>query len=723
MSITIKRTKPETELLEGDLRAILYAKNGFLIGKLNVSGDIIDFKGDALEQDFTPGTHLQLRGTWQVHPKYGRQFHFESYTIPQPVGDQAIIQYLQQCDGIGTVHACRIVEIYGKDTLDVLRVRTEEVAKKSGVKLEILNAAVRKLDERKANEKLLLDLMTMLDGNGFPKRLKSDLIHKYHDMAAEIVRRNPYLLQFWRGVSFAMCDRLFLQLGNSPEDPRRLRACVLQAVEMDTSGSTLIPEETAEKNFCDLTEGVGDFHSNLHEVDIMRPFPGFLEREEDFQTESLIMQEIERITHSRRLLLDSAPMENSPLTPHQREQLNRATLSNVGVLAGSPGTGKTFTAAQLIRALPLDRVAVAAPTGKAALRITEAMQSYGIDLTASTIHGLLECITDGGGTFVFQRDAYNPIDAEFIVVDESSMIDNQLMSSLLSAVPSGARVLFIGDPDQLPPIGRGAPLRDFIRHAQAGGDISCGTLSEIQRNAGDIVTACAHIRNRERFPENWTFNPEHNLTYTFRDCNPENLARLLRKLDNPTPEASQVIVALNESGACSRNAVNLLLQEHYNADAPKTDRPWRVGDKVICLKNGFATDDDRRQVRVANGDIGYVAGVSAEETLVMLNGNSLHVPRKGDTWSESDWALGYAITCHKSQGSEWPVVIVMLDPSSLYSIADRHWLYTAISRAKKNCYLMGNPFTAYSMTQRTNTWNRETGLFREPDVQTSRKAS
>lgn len=443
-----------------------------------------------------------------------------------------------------------------------------------------------------------------------------------------------------------------------------------------------------------------------------------------------------------------------PLSEHQVEQLRRATTRNLGILGGSPGTGKTFTAAQLIAALAevvgINQIAAAAPTGKAAVRLTEAMQSYGIGLVARTIHSLLkvESSGDDGWSFAFNRS--NPLPFKVIVVDEASMIDTDLAASLFAARARGTLMLVIGDVNQLPPVGHGAPLRDMI----AAG-VPYGELKEIRRNEGGIVQACADIRDGK------AFKCEGNLRL-IGACDPKSQREVMlavveesaRQFGVDPVWGVQVLCAVNRKSELSRRELNKLLQLHLNPNPVVGGSPFRLRDKVVNTKNGWfplvevagKTEDGRvklvdnddnltvnanNQVYVANGELGEVVKVEPNYFNVQLTAprRLVVVPRgkqqfnnddaAGDedgnveesTNTGCDWELAYGLSVHKSQGSEFPVVIYMVDDSGgAKRVCTREHLYTGISRAKQCCVLIGKLSVAQGFCRRTAIDKRRTFL-------------
>jgi hypothetical protein len=413
---------------------------------------------------------------------------------------------------------------------------------------------------------------------------------------------------------------------------------------------------------------------------------------------------------------------------HQRAKLAEALISRVAVLGGSPGTGKTYSVAMLIRALlqtgqvGAEDIAIGAPTGKAAVRLTEALEAAGVPLKARTWHSLLGIGSDENrGGWSFQHNEKNPWAYRIIIGDESSMVDTSLMRAVFAARPRGCHVLLVGDINQLPPVGAGAPLRDLIASKTCG----YGELTEIKRNSGGIVEACAAIRDGRRWEvgdnlsiwESGERAPTDKLLFLLERCR-------ARKFD-PVWDC-QVIVAVNDKSELSRAKLNRILQHELNPNSELKGTPFRLADKVVCGKNGKypSADSSQEDVYVANGELGEVVAIEDKRMLIRLviSGEEIVIPRgkpqneSGDTEDTAtgcNWDLAYAISAHKSQGSEWPVVIVMLDEyPGARRVCDRSWLYTAISRGKEWCFMVGKRHIADSMC-RVQSINKRKTLLRE----------
>lgn len=426
------------------------------------------------------------------------------------------------------------------------------------------------------------------------------------------------------------------------------------------------------------------------------------------------------------------------LSDHQREALTTATQANIGLLIGGPGTGKTFSVASHIKSVAetegLDSIVVCCPTGKAAVRISEAMNYHGIPLRAKTIHSLLRVKeADARGGWGFEHGRANPLPYRYIFVDESSMIDVDLMAALLAARARGTHILFVGDVNQLPPVGHGAPLRDFI----AAG-LPYGELTEIRRNSGGIVQACADIRDGK------PFTCEGNLYHVAARQSGQQIESLLKIIsDVATAEKLnrvwdiQVVTAVNKKSPLCRKELNRVLQNALNPNPIVDGSPFRLAEKVVNTKNGFyppacadklpgedATTNERGDIYVANGELGEVVRVEPKYLEVKLTSPErfIRVPRGGGQADEEasdddatgtgcNWDLAYALSTWKAQGSEWPIVIVMVDEyPAAKKLCNKEYWYTAISRAKKACYMIGNVTTVQRGCRQSGLNKRKTFL-------------
>jgi exodeoxyribonuclease V alpha subunit len=437
-------------------------------------------------------------------------------------------------------------------------------------------------------------------------------------------------------------------------------------------------------------------------------------------------------------------------TEHQRERLRIATQKPIGILGGNPGAGKSFTTAQVIKLAiqehGLGQCFVACPTGKAAVRITELMQQHGLHgLQASTIHRTLGVSRNGhdqkGWGFVYNRSC--PLPYRFGFVDEVSMLDTQFMGSLLDACAPGTHLLFIGDFAQLPPVGHGAPLRDMI----AAG-LPYGELTEVHRNGGDIVRACADLKAGRPFTPSAVINLDEgaNLMHVEAARPAQSLAALSRLIKGAPADIDpvwdiQVLCATNEKSEVGRKNLNQGLQKLLNPAGQQLDgSQFRMGDKVICTTNAMMPlvqcDDcgctDPAMIPwngkwyecqcghemkpgqmigdfVANGEIGKVTLLDKRLLHVTFDSPARTVRAAGEMADAFD--LAYAVTCHKSQGSQWPVVVLMADDSNgADRVTSWEWWRTGLSRASKLCVTIGKKSTIDRQCRKSALKDRKTFL-------------
>ena len=722
-----------------------------------VDGERITIKGMAAIGELQQHLSYRFYGHWTEYDnkrtkKAEKQFHFKTFVQSQPHGRAGVITYLRKAGeghNLGQATAIQIWERFGPDAVRILREQPEVVA--TAVKrlsLENCEAVAKELKEKQGLEDCTIELASLLDGKGFPKTTVGKAIRVWGNRASEILKRDPYQLMHFRGCGFKRCDSLYLELGLNPTRLRRQAFCAWYTIASNTEGHTWFPaqdaadgvrmmvggaEEVNPKRAIQLATKICKLNKDTHgALAIIRESNGaivekgtnvFVAEGRKAWSEDRVGEVVsERL--SEPFQFDSFwPSEIDDISEHQQSELLKCLQGSICILGGSPGTGKTYTAARVIyeigKSIGFDSIAVAAPTGKAAVRITQAMQAYGLPLKARTWHSLLgvgETDTESGN-WSFDHNELNPWPFQLIVGDESSMIDTNLMASIMRATARNCRLLLIGDVNQLPPVGHGAPLRDLIR---AG--VPYGELREIKRNSGGIVEACAAIRDCQQWQpsDNLIINDGH-LAGQLEAVNAELAVAKNSGLD-PVWDC-QILVAVNEKSKLSRKVVNEFLQSEWNQNAKVAGTPFRIGDKVVCLKNSdfplIESDDDKNldeKTRVMNGELGKVIEIADKYLTIRIDDpyRLIRVPRgkgEGDDGAGCNWDLGYALSCHKSQGSEWPVVIVLIDEyPGAKMVCDRSWIYTAISRAKARCILVGKKSTVDSMCRRQMINKRKTFL-------------
>lgn len=728
--------------------------NGYQ-GPLAVKG-IADI--DALE------THLSYRfyGHWTEYhnkrtDKKEKQFQFKTFIRATPYDRAGVITYLIKAGKDNNIGRARATKLWDKFKSDAVRILREEPE----IAADVLNIA--DTDCERASEWLMdqyhleavsIDMIDLLDRRGFPKALAKQTIKAWGNRAPEIVKRDPFKLMAFRGCGFKRCDKMYVDLGLPLDRLKRQALCAWYSIASDSEGHTWYPIEKAVMAINSISGKVDPFKAmrlakRARALDVKKMDDRYwiAEYQKSKHEEYIADHVTAAASESPRWCLPD-DLESTQLTNHQKTEISKLLKQPIGIFGGSPGTGKTFTAGALIRLLlknhsPLD-VAVCAPTGKAAVRITEAMKALGIEITARTIHSLLSVESSDDG-WSFGYGEYNPLPHKFIIVDESSMIDTDLMCALLKARNKGTSILLVGDINQLAPVGHGAPLRDLIR---AG--MPYAELTEIQRNSGDIVKACANIRDGKpfAFSPKIDFEKGWNLYLAEAANEQQQIAKMLqvfgiaKSTDHCPIWDCQVLVPVNRKSKLARRALNKILQSELNKN-PKIDAcSFRLADKVVNTKNGWfefdeaAIDDPNIQmnedgkVYVANGELGEVISIEGRLMEVKLNSPSrvVKVPlgksdiTDGDQQTDNatddestgtgcNWDLGYALSVHKFQGSEVPISIEILDEyPGARMVCSREWLYTGISRAKKLCVAIGKKETAYAMLKRKALDKRKTFL-------------
>jgi exodeoxyribonuclease V alpha subunit len=786
MAIATPRPRTGAELL-GTIAHIIWAADdgAAVIARLG-SGEVI--KGSLPEgEQLDQGMAYRFLGRWETHPKYGKQFAFATYTRHTPHTRDGVTKYLTEiAPNVGKVKAQRLFDALGPDAVQILRAEPERVAATGILTDEQAREASDALHDEAAFQETKVDLYGLFAGRGFPGTLIRACIQRFGARAAEVVRRNPYvlLLRDMPGCGFLRCDKLYLDLGHPPNTRKRAMLAAWHELRSDPEGHTwaFIQKVARAVGRCIPGATAADVKAAVR----LGRRAGWLETRRDRKS-LLWVAEKAKADNERAVAEKLAELRAWPecawpavsaddpaddpageLSAHQVERVRRCLVQPVGVLGGIPGTGKTFSAAGIIRGVA-DRygrscIAVAAPTGKAAVRCSAALARYGLSIEATTIHRLLGVRRAGhdGKGWRFEHHAGNPLQERFLVVDEASMLDTDLAASLLRACAPGTHVLFVGDPYQLPPVGHGAPLRDMIK---AG--VAYGELTEIRRNAGHIVEACAAIKDRKRFVTSAALDLDagKNLRLINARKPEEALEKLKQVLGRIRSGGAfdpvwdvQVLVAVNAKSLLSRGNLNVVLQVELNPTGrQEKPNPFRVNDKIICLRNCFLTlmrqtadptfsvesytdmragSDQLEEVFLANGEIGRVAAVGPKLTiaefplprrLVKILMGKAKPGREGGRESANANAnddgdgdssptgchfdLAYACTCHKLQGSEAPVVIVMIDdhPGANW-VASQEWWYTAISRASKLCILIGDRAVIDKQARRTALDRRKTFL-------------
>jgi len=690
------------EQLQGVLSTIKFHQGNFLIGVLD---DGTTVKGSMLSPQV--GLEYTFRGRRERHPRWGEQFAFTDYRASYPTDLSAIQCYLvDNCKWIGPEIGKRLVNTYGKETLAVCKADPDRVASEiSGITPRRAKEIAAMLRNNEANENLQLVLKDLLGGTKVNRRAVNQILEKWGQDAPARIRENPYaLIEAIDGIGFLTADEVARKIGYDFSGPPRIRAGVIHTLKEQAfgQGHTCLPKAKllaeAEKILAVPPERIGSELGPLEKDGLVVSADGFVYLKGYHDDEQLIAEKLKVL--ARQTLPPGQP-DFEGLADDQNEALSKAVSSGVFILTGAPGTGKTYTIKRIISSFPEARVALAAPTGKAAKRVYE--QSGRLALT---IHKLLEP-QKVGGSFVFTRDAEKPIEADLIVLDEVSMVDTPLMARFLEAVAPGTRLILVGDTYQLPSVGPGNILKDLI----ASGAIPSTELSIIKRqDEGLIIRNCHRIKNGEDIELG--NSTARDFFVLKRDGDEEIRETILDLVSRRFPESYhadplkevQVITPLREKTALSCKALNEIFQRRLNPK-PKIDGVrFKVGDKVIQTKNQYDLD-------IINGDIGYVRDIDARDrTITVAFENPERVVQV--PLHQNDLELAYAITCHRFQGSEARIVVVPVHRCFGPLIFQRNWAYTAISRAREVCVLVGQRDEFTKAIKRNQQQKRFTGLLR-----------
>ena len=713
-------------------------ENGYTVAVFDTDEGSITIVGSFAEPK--PGARYRLDGRFVIHKKYGEQFSFTSFEELLPEGEDAILEFLSAGNirGIGPKTAKLIVDTFGAESLKIIEETPEQLLVINGIgpkSLEkITSSFLESRDFANASIKLREMGIEMSDAVRIYKLYGSDSV--------DAVRENPYMLvEDIRGMTFPKADLIAEKLGFAHDSAFRIESGIKYVLRnWAVNGSTLMPEEMlAERTAALLDVTREDVRDSIRDM----VFNGELEEDtaDDikvvylygyYHAEQRIAYNLIRIRNAQRMavpaLIDdlisdaeadmAADLGEICLSAEQRTAVAACLENNVSIITGGPGTGKTTIINTLVRIFRrLDMTtALAAPTGRAAKRMEEASGE-----PAMTIHRLLEYVySDDEDILDFGRDEDNPLEQQVIIVDEVSMIDTMLMDGLLRAVKDGTILIFTGDADQLPAVGAGNVLRDII----ASEVIHTTRLREIFRQAGDsrIITNSHRINNGE-MPEQGSRDSDF---FMLRRDDEASVIELIRELvsgrlergyDFVRSAADIQLLTPTKRGALGAPNLNTVLQEVLNpAEEGKPEitvgsRTFRLGDKVMQLRNNYTAewhDDDWNEGEgVFNGDMGTVESIDTIGKSMTVRSDDRLITYSGEMFEELD--LAYAVTVHKSQGSEFPVVIIPMwrFPPMLMT---RNLLYTAVTRGKRLVLLIGDPRCIRYMVDNNRADERYTGL-------------
>ena len=696
------------ETLKGVLERIVFenAETGFVIARLasrDYPNELITVVGNLMSAN--PGESLLLKGWWVNNPQYGRQFKIEDYETTLPATVVGMQKYLGSglIRGIGPVMAGRIVNLFGLTTIETIEGEPDELLQVPGIGPKRVARIKRAWEEQRE----IKDIMLFLQSHSVTTAYAVKIYKTYEQDSIRVVREEPYrLADDIYGIGFRTADKIAQNLGMEKDSIARLMSGVQYVLgQKADDGHVYLPRDKLVKAAREILE-VEDAPI-LHAIDELAQVKAILAEDDAIYLAPFYYAEVGVANRLARLLDSPAPdvptdaikqsitrLEGQmgvQLADAQREAIRTAVTHKAMILTGGPGTGKTTTTLGMIRLFEQfgRRVILAAPTGRAAKRMSETT-----DREAKTIHRLLEFSPQEMG---FKRNAENPLEADVVILDEVSMVDLVLMNQLIKAVPLEATLILVGDVDQLPSVGAGNVLRDLIDSEQ----IPLVRLTEIFRQAQQsMIVMNAHRINQGNRPE-LTGSADRDFFF-LEEEDPDKAAELicdlvgrrLAKHYSLDPLDDIQVLCPMRRGRIGSEHLNQKLQETLNGEAemlPRGGRQFRLGDKVMQIRNNY-------DYEVFNGDIGRIDRLDAVEQLV-----TVVFPDKTVTYDLADLnelVPAYAITIHKSQGSEYRAVVVPL-LTQHYMMLQRNLLYTAITRAKELVVIVGTK-KALAMAVRNN---------------------
>jgi len=729
-----------TDMIEGVVSSIVFtnAENGYTVLRLDTVDGVVTAAGSI--PGVSNGERLVLSGSWMTHPQYGEQFKSESFEIKPPSGADDIFRYLASgaIKNVGPAKARDIVDRFGSDALSIIENDPDKLSVIKGISLR----SARKIGEdyrRHAGLRLLIDFFTKYK----IKPLIATRVYKdYGDEALEAVRDNPYLIVSENyGADFFEADAIAIDLGFDSDCIERLSAAlVYQLAHNLGNGHTFIPKNKLTPAVSTLLSVDGAIVSEA--LDAMCEY-GDIVISQIAGVEGCYLRylfDAESYTADRLLEMAGCSkgegykdkgaeggncdkiiksIESSQEIKYARMQLEALKIAagnDVMALTGGPGTGKTTTVRGIL--LLFDslglKTALCAPTGRAAKRLSELCGRE-----AATIHRLLGASLDEDGLHIFDHDEDNLLKTDAIIVDESSMIDILLMSSLLKALKKGCRLILVGDADQLPPVGPGNMFSDVIR----SGIVPVVALTEIFRQAEDSgIIKCAHNVNNGIMPDLTEKYPDF---FFMRRQTDEQLAETVAELyskrlpENMGVHPSQIqVLSPTRKRAAGTVALNELLRERLNPrsalkrEKQSGDFVYRAGDKVMQVRNNYdiiweSPDKIITGAGVFNGDVGVIVSIDHESETVVVDFEDKLVKYTFDNLSELEPA--FAMTVHKSQGSEYHTVILAMT-SAAALLLSRSVLYTAMTRAKNLLVVVGSPGVMEQMVRNDKRQRRYSGL-------------
>ncbi|WP_421902501.1 ATP-dependent RecD-like DNA helicase [Maridesulfovibrio sp.] len=696
-----------SDTLTGEVRAVVYhnEENGYIVARVASKDEPSHITVVGVLGSLTPGESVELHGRWKQHPKFGRQFEADFYERVRPATEAGVIRFLKSSSikGIGEAIATEMVKEFGIEVLDILDEEPEKLLKIKGISKKKLEA----IKESWSSQRDIKNLILFLHTHEVPPTYAAKIFNLYGAQAVTKISENPYELAYEiRGIGFKTADAMALKLGFAPDSAQRIEAAIVYSLfsVSERGGHMFSPKAKLVEDVAKMLGGV--------DLELISEGIQSLEERKRVRVEDLPEQGIDEavflmhfyrfereickrlhglISHpspvSREKVEKALPEVESELgfelSDEQREAVFEACVNKFFIITGGPGTGKTtITRAVVMTLKELGlKIKLAAPTGRAAKRLSEATGRQ-----ASTIHRMLQFTPEDGG-FYYNED--QKLKADVLVVDEASMLDAQLCLAVLRAVPLTCRVIFVGDVNQLPSVGPGNVLSDLLQ----SGQVQSAVLSHIFRQAQEsYIVVNAHRINDGEFPQphpaeapeaDFYWIPQES-TQKVQDMIVQTVCERIPERYGLDPMTDVQVLTPMHKGDVGTQKLNAVLQEKLNPGNGKGLKrgfvEYRVGDRVLQLRNNYEKE-------VFNGDLGRVMYIDTEENELTaeFDGNIVHYEL-----SELDeLTLAYAVSVHKSQGSEYPAVVMPI-VSQHYMLLQRNLLYTGLTRARKLAVLIGS---------------------------------
>ncbi|MCH9614023.1 MAG: ATP-dependent RecD-like DNA helicase [Chlamydiia bacterium] len=703
------------DAFSGVMEHVVFANedNGYTVAKVKIPGTREPVTIVGTLPVVQPGETIHCEGVWKHHAKFGQQFEIKTFEVTAPSDVAGIQKYLESglIKGIGPKYAEKIVEYFGERTLEVIDRDPTELMDVPGIGKK----KVEMISECWDAQKSIRGVMIFLQGNNVRSSIAQKIFRMYGDDSIAKIKEDPYMLaKNVFGIGFKSADDLAMKLGIPEDSPLRINGAIEHVLwEMSSNGHSCYPQDELIECVVNLIDA--DFEMIKLQIGELEGKGRIVTLDHKVWVKPLYLAELNIAKNVLRLRSEKASLRaidtskglswveekmGLEFAKQQKEAICLAVQEKLHIITGGPGTGKSTITKAIIKITEklTNSIVLAAPTGRAAKRMSEIT-----GMKAQTIHSLLEYDFTGRG---FKRDKENPLDVELLIVDEASMIDTQLMSYLLSAIPSYARLILIGDIDQLPSVGPGNVLKDLID----SDEVPVSMLNEIFRQAKSsrIVTA-AHSINKGYLPD-LDYDEASDFIFLESPTPEDSLAKILELVKvriprkfNMSPFSEIQVLAPMKKGVIGTENLNIVLQEALNpSEHPlvKMGRSFHEGDKVMQIRNNYNKN-------IYNGDVGIIDRISLDdqELVVCFDGIDVFY----DFTELDELVLAYAVSIHKYQGSECSCIVIPVHLCH-FKLLYRNLLYTGLTRGRRLVVLLGTTKALALAVKNNDVLQRHTGL-------------